>query len=57
MTERQTRFPGIELLTMSDIVHWDGQEITSRGREYQRDGMVENMSIAADGTLLLKPGA
>ncbi|MDR3073370.1 MAG: SWIM zinc finger family protein [Deltaproteobacteria bacterium] len=52
MAERQTKFPGIESLTMNDIVAWAGHTIASRGQAYQRDGLVENIAIAEDGTLL-----
>lgn len=45
-------FPGVESLTMNDIVAWAGHRVASRGQKYQRDGMVAAISIAADGTLV-----
>lgn len=52
MSTQQPQFPGIESLTLNDIVDWAGDTIVARGRRYQRGGNVVDLAITRDGKLL-----
>lgn len=52
MAKQQKQFPGIESLTMYDIVEWAGEKVAARGRDYQRSGSVQDLCITVEGVLL-----
>lgn len=39
-------------LTWNDLERWAGSRSVTRGRDYQRDGRVKNLTISSDGELL-----
>ena len=42
----------LDFLSWDDLVTWVGSKVASRGREYQRDGRVENIAMTAGGGLI-----
>ncbi len=46
------QFPGIDSLSMDDIIEWVGEKVAPRGVDYQRKKKVRDLALTADGFLL-----
>ena len=52
MTDRKTRLARFAGLTWNDLEDWSGSKIVSRGKSYQRQGLVSGLAKTADGGLI-----
>jgi uncharacterized Zn finger protein len=52
MPNKKTQLDGFSDLTWNDIEAWAGGKIISRGKNYQRQGRVSDLSVTEDGSLI-----
>ncbi len=52
MTEKQNTDSAFAQLSWSDLTDWAGEKIVSRGKSYQKNGSVSDLSLARDGELI-----
>ncbi|MBW2649976.1 MAG: SWIM zinc finger domain-containing protein [Deltaproteobacteria bacterium] len=52
MPKKKTLLDRFSDLTWNDIEEWAGGKITSRGKNYQRQGLVSNLAVTDDGSLI-----
>ncbi len=52
MTNEKKRLDRFADLTWDDLNEWAGSKIVSRGKSYQRQGLVSDLAITDDGSLI-----
>ncbi len=52
MSESAIKFPGIDSLSMDDIIDWVGERLVQRGVNYQREKRVSDLAILPNGTFV-----
>lgn len=52
MPKKKTRLDRFSDLTWNDIDEWAGGKVVSRGRSYQRQGLVRDLAVTDDGSLI-----
>ena len=52
MTKKKSRLERLSSLTWNDLADWAGGSIVSRGKTYQRQGRVSDLTVTDDGSLV-----